>query len=144
MRLILWSFHSNGASANDRDRPRFCSSGSKSVTVVPSSTLPTRVVAPAQCSSASASVVLPDPPCPTSATLRIFSGAKRFTDPPVSVSFGENPEPTHVPRIPVPRRFFVGLGAIVAPQPTENGNAAAGYLAGSERALVILMRSRAT
>ena len=41
--------------------------------VVPSSTLPIRGTAPAANSSASASVVLPAPPCPTSATLRILS-----------------------------------------------------------------------
>src|SRR2546423_6612862 len=85
MRLILWSFHSNGASARDNDRPRFCSSGSKSQTVVPSSTRPIRLMAPALWRRASASVVFPDPPWPTRATLRIFSGEKRFTNrlPPV-------------------------------------------------------------
>ena len=52
---------------------RFASSGSKSHTVVPSSTRPVRGIAPAVNSRASASVVLPDPPWPTSTTLRIFA-----------------------------------------------------------------------
>ncbi len=51
----------------------FCSSGSKSLTVVPLSTLPFALIAPAANSSASASVVLPLPACPTKATLRILS-----------------------------------------------------------------------
>src|SRR5262245_58914920 len=51
---------------------RLISSGSKSVVVLPSSTLPSRVTAPAACSSASTSDVLPTPPCPTIPTLRIL------------------------------------------------------------------------
>ena len=51
------------------------SSGSKSETVVPFSTLPGAPIAPAFASSASASVVLPAPPCPTSATVRKLSTA---------------------------------------------------------------------
>ena len=46
------------------------SSGSKSETVVPRSTLPAALTMPARASSASASVVLPDAPWPTSATVR--------------------------------------------------------------------------
>src|ERR1700738_4050242 len=57
---------------------RLTSSGSKSQVVVPSSPRPWRLIAPAQNSNASASVVLPAPPCPTSATLRIFAGGKLF------------------------------------------------------------------
>ena len=64
-----------GHRQGEREAPA-CSSGSWSQTVVPSSTRPSRLVAPAQWSSASASVVLPDPPWPTRATLRIFSGGK--------------------------------------------------------------------
>src|SRR5881396_3639438 len=51
------------------------SSGSKSLTVVPRSTLPATGSAFARTSKASASVVLPDAPCPTSATVRMFSVA---------------------------------------------------------------------
>ena len=51
------------------------SSGSKSLTVVPRSTLPSAGIAFARTSKASASVVLPDAPCPTSATVRMFSVA---------------------------------------------------------------------
>ena len=59
--------------------PRLTSSGSKSVVVVPSSTRPRRLIAPAQNSSASASVVFPAPPWPTRATLRILADGKLFT-----------------------------------------------------------------
>src|SRR5262245_55513889 len=64
---------------------RLISSGSKSVVVLPSSTLPSRVTAPAACSSASTSDVLPTPPCPTIPTLRILptsiiQGLLRKTD----------------------------------------------------------------
>src|SRR5262245_43500403 len=51
---------------------RRASSGSVSNDEVPSSTRPMRVTAPAAKSSASATVVLPVPPCPTTATLRIL------------------------------------------------------------------------
>src|SRR2546425_3329568 len=51
---------------------RLISSGSKSVVVVPSSTLPSRLTAPAEKRSASTSEVFPTPPCPTTATLRIL------------------------------------------------------------------------
>src|SRR5207247_3226614 len=50
----------------------FISSGSKSVVVEPSSTLPRRVTAPAAKSSASTRDVLPTPPWPTTPTLRTF------------------------------------------------------------------------
>src|SRR6266436_368407 len=49
------------------------SSGSKSQTVLPRSTLPAEGIAPALASSASASVVLPAPVWPTSATVRMAS-----------------------------------------------------------------------
>ena len=48
------------------------SSGSKSLTVVPRSTVPASLMAPAFSSRASASVVLPEAPWPTSATVRMF------------------------------------------------------------------------
>ena len=79
IKLILNPFHSKGASARESDISRACSSGSKSVTVVPSSTDPRRWIVPARKRSASASVVLPAPECPTSATLRILSGGNTFT-----------------------------------------------------------------
>ncbi len=53
---------------------RLISSGSKSHTVDPSSTLPCLVTAPVAKRSASASVVLPEPLCPTRATLRMRDG----------------------------------------------------------------------
>ena len=78
-RLTLWPFHSKGANARDRDSPRRCSSGSWSQTVDPSSTRPSRLMAPARWSNASANVVLPAPPWPTRATLRSFSDGKCCT-----------------------------------------------------------------
>src|SRR6185369_6232608 len=47
-------------------------SGSMSKAELPSSTRPSRVLAPAAKRSASATVVFPTPPCPTMATLRIL------------------------------------------------------------------------
>ena len=52
---------------------RLCSSGSKSETVVPSSTRPMRWVAPVAKSSASLSMVFPVLPWPTRATLRMLA-----------------------------------------------------------------------
>src|SRR5215813_11584889 len=52
---------------------RLISSGSKSVVVLPSSTLPSRVTAPAANSKASTREVLPTPPWPTTPTLRSFA-----------------------------------------------------------------------
>src|SRR5438067_1233149 len=78
MMLILWSWYSMGATASDSERPRLTSSGSVSQTVDPSSTRPIRVITPVWWRSASASVVLPEPPWPTSATLRTLSGAYPF------------------------------------------------------------------
>src|SRR6476661_7868692 len=73
MTLILWPSHASGATASETEMFRFAASGSKSHTVVPSSTRPARGIVPAVNSRASASVVLPDPPWPTSTTLRIFA-----------------------------------------------------------------------
>jgi hypothetical protein len=69
--LILVSFHSIGAIASETEICRRCSSGSWSETVLPSSTVPIRVSAPAVKSIASSSVVFPEPPWPTSKTLRM-------------------------------------------------------------------------
>ena len=73
MRLILRSSHSNESSDAEIDIWRACSSSSASETVVPSTTEPSRLIAPASNSSASNSEVFPVPRCPTSATLRIWS-----------------------------------------------------------------------
>ena len=78
-RLTLWPSHSKGARVSDTEMVRFCSSGSKSVTVLPSSTRPIRLVSPATKSSASVKVVFPAWPCPTSATLRIIGDGTVFT-----------------------------------------------------------------
>jgi hypothetical protein len=72
-RLTLRSCHSNEASAAEIDICRDFSSGSASDTVVPSTTVPRRLTAPAWNSSASCSDVLPLPRWPTSATLRMRS-----------------------------------------------------------------------
>ena len=65
---------SSGARASETERCWRCSASSKSLTVVPSSTRPARVIVPVATSRASTSVVLPAPVWPTSTTLRIFSG----------------------------------------------------------------------
>src|SRR5207247_10510280 len=77
--VILWASYSQGARDSESEIPRLTSSGSKSVVVVPSSTRPWRLIAPAQNRSDSVRLVLPAPPCPTSATLRILAGGKLFT-----------------------------------------------------------------
>ena len=64
---------SNGAMPSDVEIRRRASSGSKSVTVLPSSTRPWRGIVPVTKSSASVSDVLPAPPWPTRATLRSLS-----------------------------------------------------------------------
>src|SRR5215217_5984496 len=75
IRLTLTSRHWKEASDAEIDIPRAFSSSSASDTVVPSVTLPRRVVAPASNRSASCSEVLPLPRWPTSATLRILLAA---------------------------------------------------------------------
>src|SRR6266513_3197575 len=79
MMLTLWSLHSKGARARDTEICLATSSGSKSLTVLPSSTRPARLIAPAASSRASVSEVLPVPPCPTRTTLRIRSVGNVFT-----------------------------------------------------------------
>src|SRR2546427_646089 len=54
---------------------RFCSSGSVSRMLVPSSTLPRRVVAPTAWRMDSTRLGLPDPPWPTTATFLLFVGS---------------------------------------------------------------------
>src|SRR5438270_3590583 len=53
---------------------RFCSSASVSRMLVPSSTFPRREVAPTACRIDSTRLVFPEPPWPTTTTLRILSG----------------------------------------------------------------------
>ncbi len=75
IRLIQRSCHSRCTNDEPVERPRFFSSSSKSATVLPSATLPSRVVAPASYSSDSTSDVFPVPRWPITATLRIFPGS---------------------------------------------------------------------
>src|SRR5213593_4614612 len=72
-KLMRWPFQSQYATEVLIDILRLISSGSKSVVVLPSSTLPSRVTAPAANSSASTREVLPTPPWPTTPTLRSFA-----------------------------------------------------------------------
>src|SRR6185437_12321204 len=64
----------NGAKVRLTERCCLISTSSKSLTVVPSSTLPIRWVVPVAASSASTRVVFPAPEWPTSTTLRTLSG----------------------------------------------------------------------
>src|SRR5439155_10380264 len=75
MRLIFVPSCVNEASAMLIVMWRFCSSGSVSRMLVPSSTLPRRVVAPTEWRRDSTRLVLPDPPWPTTATFLIFVGS---------------------------------------------------------------------
>jgi len=72
--LILQSFHSMGSRAAWILLRRRTSSGSKSLTVLPLSTLPMRAMAPVHNRRASQRVVLPVPLGPATATLKILSG----------------------------------------------------------------------
>ena len=74
IRLTTVSCHAK--EAIDRPMERFCriATGSLSPTVVPSTMVPRRVVAPAAFTRDSRSEVLPEPAGPTSATFRIRSG----------------------------------------------------------------------
>src|SRR5437762_4862100 len=70
----MWTFfHAKLTSAELRECLYSLSSGSKSQTVLPCSTLPGEAIAPAFASKASASVVLPAPVWPTSAMVRMDS-----------------------------------------------------------------------
>ena len=84
IRLTLTSRQAKEASDAEIDIPRDCSSSSASETVVPSATVPIRVVAPASNRSASCSEVFPLPRWPTSATLRILLAAWGMPAPPSS------------------------------------------------------------
>ena len=63
--LILVLFHSQCARPVEKLIWRSISSASKSVTVLPSSTLPMRLTAPESKSMAEVRDVFPEPPCPT-------------------------------------------------------------------------------
>ena len=75
MRLTFTRSRSAKATLDDSVCLRAISSSSKSVTVLPSSTLPSRLTIPASKSAADASCVLPDPLWPTRATFLICSAA---------------------------------------------------------------------
>src|ERR671935_332377 len=75
IRLILRPCHSRWQREAARDICRRCSSSSQSEVVVPCSTAPSRLIAPAWKSIASTSDVLPVPRWPTTATLRILPGS---------------------------------------------------------------------
>ena len=74
-RLIFRPSQSAWQSEVDSVIWRLCSSSSQSVTVVPDSTVPSRLTAPDWNSIASVSDVFPVPRWPTTATLRIFPGS---------------------------------------------------------------------
>ena len=57
---------------------RLISSLSKSLIVFPSATLPRRLVMPPMYANASTRLVLPEPPCPRTTTLRILSVVYTF------------------------------------------------------------------
>src|SRR3954454_798824 len=95
-RLTLRSSHSNEDRAAEIDIWRAFSSLSASDTVVPSTTEPSRLTAPAWWRSASCSDVLPEPRCPTRATLRIRSGGLCIRSP------LSPPEPITLPKRGLP------------------------------------------
>src|SRR4051812_3627910 len=73
-KLILVSRWTTGAMASEMERSWARSDSSKSQIVEPSWIVPARAMAPDEASSVSTKVVLPEPPGPTSTTLRIRSG----------------------------------------------------------------------
>src|SRR3954447_16239138 len=87
--LSLKPSYSIGMIDTDVEIPRLCSSGSKSDTVLPSSTRPIRWVSPLLKRSASVRVVFPALPWPTRATLRILAEGNVFT--PASEATGRAP-----------------------------------------------------
>src|SRR4051795_3708024 len=95
--------HSSGHTESATERCCATSTGSESLTVVPSVTEPARGIVPVAASSASTSVVLPAAECPTSATLRIFSGLSAVSKVAVAVFV-----PAFLFDIPAPRQIVVG------------------------------------
>ena len=75
IRFIFVERHSVNAALAESVCLRAISSSSKSVTVVPSSTLPRRFTIFAPNSIADTSCVFPEPLCPTTATLRMFDAS---------------------------------------------------------------------
>ena len=72
MKLSFLPSHSAYATLDDSVCLRVTSSSSKSVIVVPSSTIPSRLTMPAPNSRADVNCVLPAPLWPTMATLRML------------------------------------------------------------------------
>ena len=90
IRLRRWPFQSQKATEVPSEILRLISSGSKSVVVVPSSTLPSRLTAPAAKRMPSTRDVLPTPPCPAKPTLRILE---------MSVAMPASPRPHRVGKL---------------------------------------------
>src|SRR4051794_37918768 len=94
--------HSSGHTASATERCCAVSTGSLSLTVVPSATDPARGIAPVAASNASTRVVLPAAEWPTSATLRIFSGRSAVSNVAVAVLVAaflfDIPAPRHIRR----------------------------------------------
>ncbi len=111
-RFSLCPFHSAQATAVLMLIFRRISSSSKSVVVVPSSTRPSRVVAPAQNSRASVSVVLPAAPWATRAMLRIFAVSGRFM---VSLAIPDGVSCVYGQAGPTSRTDPTGLGFLTHP-----------------------------
>ena len=84
-RLITTLSHCSGHTESATERCWETSTGSWSLTVEPSTTVPARGMVPVAASSASTSVVLPPLEWPTSATLRIFSGLSAVSNVAVAV-----------------------------------------------------------
>src|SRR3954452_7751749 len=95
--------HSSGHTESATERCWAASTGSESLTVVPSVTEPARGMVPVAASNASTSVVLTEAECPTSATLRIFSGLSAVSKVAVAVLV-----PAFLFDIPAPRQIVVG------------------------------------
>ena len=74
-RLIFTPSCSSGAQESATERCCRTAAGSWSETVVPSTTEPARLIVPVAASSASTSVVFPEPEWPTSTTLRTLPGS---------------------------------------------------------------------
>jgi hypothetical protein len=72
--LILTPSCISGARDSPTERCCRCSASSKSLTVVPSTTVPGRLSTPAATRRASTNEVLPEPAGPTSTTFRMPSG----------------------------------------------------------------------
>src|SRR3989442_8556006 len=101
IRLRRWPFQSQKATVVRSEILRLNPSGSKSVVVVPSSTLPSRLMAPAAKRMPSTRDVLPTPPCPAKPTLRILE---------MSVAMPASPRPHRVGKRPLQEKGRCGRG----------------------------------